>query len=75
MKNMISITKAESGRVREVYPRAEIVRTCIQKSKRHRYYLPESERYLRVIADTNSAAASICRQIDRNRERRRKYRN
>lgn len=72
---MIAITKSESMRVREVFPHVEIVRTCIQKSKRHHYYLPESERYLRVIADTNNAAALICRQIDKNRERRRKYRN
>lgn len=72
---MIAITKSESMRVREAFPHVEIVRTCIQKSKRHHYYLPESERYLRVIVDTNNAAALICRQIDKNRERRRKYRN
>lgn len=72
---MISITKSESVKVREAFPNAEIVRTCIQKSKRHRYYLPELERYLRVIADTNSEAAYICRRIDKSREHKRKYHN
>jgi len=75
MKKLISITKPESERVREVYPRAEIVRTCIQKSKRHHYYLPEEEKYLRLIIDTNDAASIICKQIDQMRERRRKYRH
>lgn len=70
---MILITKAESIRVREVYPRAEIARTCIQKSKRHRYYLPEVEKYLRLIVDSNSRAAELCRQMDKDRERRQKY--
>lgn len=72
---MILITKPESERVRQAYPNATIVRTCIQKSKRHRYYLPESEKYLRLIVDSNNKAAEICQQIDKNRERRRKYRN
>lgn len=72
---MILITKPESERVRKAYPRAEIVRTCIQKSNRHRYYLPEAEKYLRLIADSNERAADICRQLDKDREHRRKYRN
>lgn len=71
---MIAITKPESERVREVFPRAEIVRTCIQKSKRHHYYLPEVEKYLRLIVDTNCAAASICQQIDKERERSKRFR-
>ena len=74
---MISITKAESERVRKVFPSAEIVRTCIQKSKRHHYYLPEAEKYLRLIVDSNYAAASICQRIDKERERskRNRYRH
>lgn len=73
---MISITKAESERVREAFPRAEIVRTCIQKSKRHHYYLPEAEKYLRLIVDSNYAAATICKQIDKEHERnKRRYRH
>lgn len=73
---MIAITKSESERVREVFPRAEIVRTCIQKSKRHHYYLPEAEKYLRLIVDSNYTAASICQQIDKEREcNKRRYRH
>lgn len=75
MRYLIPITKPESERVREVYPRAEIVRTCIQKSKRHHYYLPEAEKYLRLIVDSNHDAATICERIDKDRERKRKYRH
>lgn len=56
---MILITKQESQRIREKYPKAEIVRTCIQKSKRHKYYLPEKDKYLRLIRKTNNQAAKI----------------
>ena len=73
---MIAITKSESERVREVFPHAEIGRTCIQKSKRHHYYLPETEKYLRLIVDSNHVAASICQQIDNECERsKRRYRH
>ena len=73
---MIAITKSESERVREVFPHAESVRTCIQKSKRHHYYLPETEKYLRLIVDSNHVAASICQQIDNECERsKRRYRH
>ena len=68
---MILITKQESEIVRKRYPKAEIVRTCIQKSKRHHYYLPEAEQYLRLITDTNAAAAEICDAIDKRREQKR----
>lgn len=70
---LIKITKFESEAVRQVFPRAEIVRTCIQKSKRHHYYLPEAEKYLRLIVDSNAEAARICATIDKERERRRKW--
>lgn len=70
---LIKITKSESEAVRKVFPRAEIVRTCIQKSKRHRYYLPEAEKYLRLIVESNAEAAAICATIDKERERRRKW--
>lgn len=72
---MIPVTKEESMKVREAYPKAEIVRTCIQKSKRHRYYMAEIEKYLRLIEDTNMFAADICQKIDRERQRKRKYRH
>lgn len=72
---MIHINKAEAQKVRYVYPDAGITRTCVQKTKRHHYYLTEYEPYLRLIADSNEAAAEICRRIDRNRERKRRNRN
>lgn len=69
---MILITKPESQKIRAVYPDAGIARTCVQKTKRHHYYLTEYEPYLRLIADTNEAAAELCRQIDKNRKRKRR---
>jgi len=74
MNVLILITKPEADRIREVYPNVSIVRTCIQKSQRHRYYLVESEKYLRLIQDTNMDAAKICDRLDRDRERKNKYR-
>lgn len=59
---MVLITKQDAMRVREIYPDAEIRRTMKQKSKRHKYYLPELERYLRIVADTNDEAAEILRK-------------
>lgn len=59
---MVLITKQDAMRVREIYPEAEIRRTMKQKSKRHKYYLPELERYLRIVADTNDEAAEILRK-------------
>lgn len=56
---MILITKQESEAIRKKYPRAEIVRTCIQKSKRHKYYCPERSCFLRLIKRTNENAAKI----------------
>lgn len=56
---MILITKDECIKVRKRYPRVQITRTCIQKSKRHRYYMPESPELLRVISDTNSVALQL----------------
>ena len=62
---MILISKQESQKIRDRYPNAEIVRTCIQKSKRHKYYLPEKNKYLQLIQDTNCDAAKILK--DKNR--------
>lgn len=59
---MVLITKQDAMRVRAIYPDAEIRRTMKQKSKRHKYYLPELERYLRIVADTNDEAAEILRK-------------
>ena len=65
---MILITKQESEIVRKRYPKAEIVRTCIQKSKRHRYYLPERVCFLRLIKDSNANAARILEEKKNEKE-------
>lgn len=65
---MILITKQESEVIRKKYPKAEIIRTCIQKSKRHKYYLPERVNYLRLIKDTNAEAAKIFNEKKNQRE-------
>ena len=56
---MILITKHEAESVRRKFPEAEIVRTCMQKSKRHKYYMPERLSFLRIIKKTNKDAAKI----------------
>lgn len=65
---MILITKQEAEAVRKRYPRAEIVRTCIQKSKRHKYYLPERVCFLRLIKRMNAEAAKILEERKNQRE-------
>lgn len=66
---MILIDKEESQKIRESFPHAEIIRTCIQKSKRHHYYLPEKEAYLRLIVDSNYRAREICAEREAWREK------
>ena len=56
---MILITKQEAEVVRLKYPDADIVRTCVHKSNRHRYYMPERLSFLRLIRKTNREAAKI----------------
>lgn len=46
---MILISREEKEVVLEKYPGAHIVRTCRQKSKRHRYYMVEDPGPMRVI--------------------------
>lgn len=62
---MILINKAEAEKIRERYPLVNITRTCIQKSNRHRYYLPESDKYLRIIRDTNLFADEILKEREK----------
>lgn len=61
---LILITKEESNLIRDVYPDAGIARTMKQRSKRHRYYLTEDEKYLRLIVSSNSAARDIIKEVD-----------
>lgn len=56
---MIEISKEESKIIRTKFPYAKITRTCRQKSKRHKYYMPEKTQYLSLIKDTNYLAAEI----------------
>lgn len=65
---MILITKQESEVIRARYPKADIVRTCIQKSKRHKYYMPERVCFLNLIKDTNAKAAEIFNEKKNQRE-------
>ena len=65
---MIQITKLESEMIRNKYPNARIVRTCVQKSKRHRYYLPEQKRYLNILKNINREAAQLLREMQGKRE-------
>ncbi len=69
---MIQITKEEKARLLKLFPPYKssyrFPRTVRQKSKRHRYYCPESEQLMRAIAGTNENAAAIVREIDRTRE-------
>ena len=71
MNFLILINKDECTKIRNEYPNAYIVRTCKQKSKRHRYYCPEITSYLRLITDTNLEARGIMRATQRRRPRRR----
>ena len=62
---MIPITQEESEKIRAKYPKVCIQRTMKVRSKRHCYYLEESDKYLELIADTNVQAAEILRQHKR----------
>lgn len=70
MIQIILISKQESEKIRNEYPDLWIPQTGRGKpSKRHKRYLPEIERYLRLIVDTNLEAAQIVRLIDKRRNR------
>lgn len=69
---MIRVTKEEARKLRELYPDHKVVRTMVQRSKRHIYYATEREDMMRSIAKTNDAAAAIVARLDRERELRRK---
>lgn len=64
---MIAITASEKKTILERYPHIHIVRTMKQDSKRHHYFCTESEELMRPIAGSNSAAAELVREFDRQR--------
>lgn len=47
---MILITKDEKDYISKNFPKAHIVRTMKQKSKRHRYYCEEAPSVMRYLA-------------------------
>ena len=69
---MIRVTKEEARKLRELYPDYKVVRTMIQRSRRHIYYATERDDMMRSIAKTNDSAAALVVQNDRDRELRRK---
>lgn len=48
---MVSVTKDEKKIINERFPKAHIVRTMKQKSKRHRYYCEETEHVLNLLEE------------------------
>ena len=46
---MILISRDEKQAVLEKFPNVHIVRTCKQRSKRHRYYMVEEPGPMRII--------------------------
>ncbi len=64
---MISITKQEKDLLVNLFPHYKFPRTMKQDSKRHHYFCTESEELMRPIAGSNSAAAELVREFDRQR--------
>lgn len=53
---MVSITKAEKDVLQKAFPRAHIVRTMKQKSKRHHYYCEETNGVMRLLSELRRSA-------------------
>lgn len=47
---MVSVSKTEKEEIVKRFPRAHIVRTMKQKSKRHRYYCEETFAVMQFLA-------------------------
>lgn len=74
--NIIQISKSESEKIRNEYPDVWISETGRGKpAKRRKRYLPEIERYLRLITDTNIEAAQIVRLKNKRSNRNRNARS
>jgi len=50
MKRLIAVTKEEKEIIAKAYPKAHIVRTAKQRSKRHRYYCEENRGVMALLA-------------------------
>lgn len=64
---LILITKDEAMLVREKCPWVSITRTCIQKSKRHRYYMTEDFSAMKLL-NGNSQAQEILKERYKSRK-------
>ena len=70
---MIPITKAEKDLLVKAFPPYKppfyrFPRTMKQDSKRHHYFCTESEELMRAIASSNSRAAQLVEEFDRQRK-------
>ena len=70
---MIPITKAEKDLLVKAFPPYKppfyrFPRTMKQDSKRHHYFCTESEELMRAIASSNSRAAQLVEEVDRQRK-------
>ena len=70
---MIPITKAEKDLLVKAFPPYKppfyrFPRTMKQDSKRHQYFCTESEELMRAIASSNSRAAQLVEEFDRQRK-------
>ena len=70
---MIPITKAEKDLLVKAFPPCKppfyrFPRTMKQDSKRHHYFCTESEELMRAIASSNSRAAQLVEEFDRQRK-------
>lgn len=53
---MILVTKEEKEIIAKTYPRAHIVRTAKQRSKRHHYYCEENQGVMTLLAQLRSSS-------------------
>ena len=66
---MILISRDEKQAVLEKFPNVHIVRTCKQRSKRHRYYMVEEPGPMRLIRKMRGLPDDKHRKQQRNRHR------
>lgn len=66
---MILISRDEKQAVLEKFPNVHIVRTCKQRSKRHRYYMVEESGPMRLIRKMRGLQDENSRKQHKNRRR------
>ena len=55
---MVLVNKEESEAIRRRFPDMPQTRTCRQKSKLHRYYVPETDGILKLLRDLRNVGVS-----------------